>query len=110
MKHAAGLFNKQVERRLTAPEARRKMSLLHPTLDFSGFRPVDLVIEAIVENMGVKQEVFAETARHVAQDAILASNTSSLSIDGIGARDPEPRPGGRHALLQSRSTRCRWSR
>jgi 3-hydroxyacyl-CoA dehydrogenase / enoyl-CoA hydratase / 3-hydroxybutyryl-CoA epimerase len=91
MKHAAGLFTRQVERRrLTAPEARRKMALLHPTLDYSGFRPVDLVIEAIVENMAVKQEVFAETAKHVAADAVLASNTSSLSVAGIGAQTPNP--------------------
>ncbi|MFL6192655.1 MAG: 3-hydroxyacyl-CoA dehydrogenase NAD-binding domain-containing protein [Thermoanaerobaculia bacterium] len=91
MQHAAGLFTKQVERRrLSAPEARRKMTLLHPTLDYTGFKPVDLVIEAIVENMAVKQEVFAETARHVSEDAILASNTSSLSIAGIGARTPRP--------------------
>jgi 3-hydroxyacyl-CoA dehydrogenase/enoyl-CoA hydratase/3-hydroxybutyryl-CoA epimerase len=89
MEHAARLFDKQVERRrLAAPEARRKMTLLHPTLDYSGFRPVDLVIEAIVENLGVKQEVFAETAKHVADGAILASNTSSLSVAGIGARTP----------------------
>lgn len=91
MKHAAGLFGKQVERRrLTAPEARRKMALIGPTLDYSGFRPVDLVIEAIVENMGIKQEVFAEAARHVAADAILASNTSSLSVAGIGSKTPNP--------------------
>jgi len=91
MKHAAALFTKQVERRrLAAPEARRQMALIHPTLDYSGFRPVDLVIEAIVENMGVKQEVFAETARHVAEDAILASNTSSLSVAGIGSKTPNP--------------------
>lgn len=91
MKHAAGLFNKQVERRrLTTPAARQKMALLQPTLDYSGFRPVDLVIEAIVENMGVKQSVFAELAKHVAPDAVLASNTSSLSIAGIGAKTPNP--------------------
>jgi 3-hydroxyacyl-CoA dehydrogenase/enoyl-CoA hydratase/3-hydroxybutyryl-CoA epimerase len=91
MQHASKLFNKQVERRrLSAPEARRKMTLLHPTLDFSGFGRVDLVVEAIVENMAVKQEVFAETARHVGDGAILASNTSSLSIAGIGAKTPHP--------------------
>ncbi|HEV2855036.1 MAG TPA: 3-hydroxyacyl-CoA dehydrogenase NAD-binding domain-containing protein [Thermoanaerobaculia bacterium] len=91
MQHAAGLFRKQVERRrLAAPEARRKMSLLHPTLDYSGFKPVDLVVEAIVENMGVKQSVFAETAQHVAPDAVLASNTSSLSVAGIGSKTPNP--------------------
>ncbi len=91
MQHAAGLFAKQVERRrLTAPESRRKMALLHPTLDFTGFGSVDLVVEAIVENMGVKQGVFEETAQHVAPDAVLASNTSSLSIAGIGAKTPNP--------------------
>jgi 3-hydroxyacyl-CoA dehydrogenase/enoyl-CoA hydratase/3-hydroxybutyryl-CoA epimerase len=91
MQHAARLFNKQVERRrLTAPEARRKMALLHPTLDFSGFKTVDLVVEAIVENLGVKQQVFADTAVQVADGAILASNTSSLSIAAIGARTPHP--------------------
>jgi 3-hydroxyacyl-CoA dehydrogenase/enoyl-CoA hydratase/3-hydroxybutyryl-CoA epimerase len=91
MQHAARLFTKQVERRrLTAPEARRKMALLHPTLDFSGFKKVDLVVEAIVENLGVKQQVFADTAAQVADGAILASNTSSLSIAAIGARTPHP--------------------
>jgi 3-hydroxyacyl-CoA dehydrogenase/enoyl-CoA hydratase/3-hydroxybutyryl-CoA epimerase len=91
MQHAARLFTKQVERRrLTAPEARRRMALLHPTLDFSGFKTVDLVVEAIVENLGVKQQVFADTAAQVADGAILASNTSSLSIAAIGAKTPHP--------------------
>lgn len=90
MMHAAELFDKQVKRRrLSIPESKRKMGLLLPTLDFSGFARADLVIEAIVENLGVKQEVFAETAKHVRADAVLASNTSSLSIAGIGAKTPE---------------------
>jgi 3-hydroxyacyl-CoA dehydrogenase / enoyl-CoA hydratase / 3-hydroxybutyryl-CoA epimerase len=91
MHTAAGLFERQVKRRrMTAPEARRRMALLHPTLDYSGFGRVDLVIEAIVEKMELKQEVFAEMARHVPEGAVLASNTSSLSIAGIGARTPNP--------------------
>ncbi|HEY4594098.1 MAG TPA: 3-hydroxyacyl-CoA dehydrogenase NAD-binding domain-containing protein, partial [Thermoanaerobaculia bacterium] len=89
MQHAAQLFTKQVERRrLTQPEARRKMNHILPTLDYSGFGRADLVIEAIVENMGVKQDVFAEMAKHVPEGAVLASNTSSLSIAGIGAKTP----------------------
>jgi 3-hydroxyacyl-CoA dehydrogenase / enoyl-CoA hydratase / 3-hydroxybutyryl-CoA epimerase len=89
MQHAAQLFTRQVERRrLTQPEARRKMNHILPTLDYTGFGRADLVIEAIVENMGVKQEVFAETAKHVPEGAVLASNTSSLSIAGIGAKTP----------------------
>jgi 3-hydroxyacyl-CoA dehydrogenase / enoyl-CoA hydratase / 3-hydroxybutyryl-CoA epimerase len=89
IQHAAELFSRQVQRRrMTVPESRHKMALLLPTLDYSGFSRADLVIEAIVENMGVKQEVFAETAKHVRPDTVLASNTSSLSVGGIGARTP----------------------
>ncbi|HEX3526868.1 MAG TPA: 3-hydroxyacyl-CoA dehydrogenase NAD-binding domain-containing protein [Thermoanaerobaculia bacterium] len=91
MAHAAGLFERQVKRhRLEAPEARRQMALLSPTLDYTGLGGVDLVIEAVVEKLEVKQEVFAELARHVRADTVLASNTSSLSVEKIGARTPHP--------------------
>ncbi len=90
--HAAKLFAKQVKRRwLSKAEARRKLALIRGTLDYSGFDSVDLVIEAIVENLDVKQKVFAELAGVVRPDCVLASNTSSLSIDAIGrdAQRPE---------------------
>ncbi len=91
MAHAAGLFAKLVKRhRLSRPEARRKLALVRPTLDYSGFAGVDYVIEAVVEKLEVKQKVFAELAQRVADDAILASNTSSLSIDLIGRDTPHP--------------------
>jgi 3-hydroxyacyl-CoA dehydrogenase/enoyl-CoA hydratase/3-hydroxybutyryl-CoA epimerase len=91
MEHAAGLFAKQVRRRwLSKPEARRKMALLRPTLDYAGFDRVDFVIEAVVERLDVKQQVFAQIAEHLPEDAVLASNTSSLSIDLIGAETPHP--------------------
>ena len=91
MAHAAGLFDRQVQRRrLEAPAARRKMALLQPTLDYTGFAACDLVIEAIIEKLPVKQDVFAELAQSVPETAVLASNTSSLSIEKIGARTPHP--------------------
>lgn len=91
MTHASGLFDRLVKRyRLEAAAARRKMALLSPTLDYSGFRGVDFVVEAIVEKLEVKQAVFAELAQHVSEDTVLASNTSSLSIAKIGARTPRP--------------------
>jgi 3-hydroxyacyl-CoA dehydrogenase/enoyl-CoA hydratase/3-hydroxybutyryl-CoA epimerase len=91
MEHAAGLFVKQVKRRwLSRPEAKRKMALLRPTLDYAGFGSVDFVIEAVVERLDVKQKVFAQLAEQVPEDAVLASNTSSLSIDLIGADTPHP--------------------
>ncbi len=91
MTHAAGLFDRQVKRRrLDPPGMRRKMALLRPTLDYSGFRRVDLVIEAIVEKLDVKQKVFAELAAQVSETAVLASNTSSLPIQDIRAATPRP--------------------
>ncbi|HYU33295.1 MAG TPA: 3-hydroxyacyl-CoA dehydrogenase NAD-binding domain-containing protein [Thermoanaerobaculia bacterium] len=91
MAHAAGLFDRQVQRhRLEPPAARRKMALLQPTLDYSGFADCDLVVEAILEKLEVKQAVFAELAGKVPETAVLASNTSSLSIEKIGARTPHP--------------------
>jgi 3-hydroxyacyl-CoA dehydrogenase / enoyl-CoA hydratase / 3-hydroxybutyryl-CoA epimerase len=91
MAHAAGLFDRQVKRhRLEPPAARRKMALLQPALDYTGFARSELVIEAIVEKLEVKQDVFAELARQVPETAVLASNTSSLSIEKIGAKTPHP--------------------
>jgi len=83
--HAAQLFDKQVRRRRLKPaERRRKMGLLQPTLEDSGLEACDFVIEAVVENLAVKQKVFADLSRRVSERAILATNTSSLSIDAIG--------------------------
>ncbi len=83
--HAASLFDKQVRRRRMKPAERRsKMGLLQPTLEDSGLETCDFVIEAVVENLSIKQKIFAELSRRVSDRAILASNTSSLSIDAIG--------------------------
>ena len=89
MAHAGQLFERLARRhRVTKPEVRRQMALLLPTLSYAGFERTDLVIEAIVEKLAVKQEVFAEVARHLRPDAVLASNTSSLSIAAIGEKTP----------------------
>ena len=89
--HAATLFDAQVSRRrLSRAEAKERMALLLPTLDYSGFERLDLVVEAIVERLDIKQKVFADLAAKVSEDAVLASNTSSLSIDQIAIRTPHP--------------------
>jgi 3-hydroxyacyl-CoA dehydrogenase/enoyl-CoA hydratase/3-hydroxybutyryl-CoA epimerase len=91
MAHAAALFaGLQKKRRLTGPEARRKMALVHPTLDYAGFQRADVVIEAVVEKLPVKQAVLAEVAEKVPDGAVLASNTSSLPISEIAAGVPRP--------------------
>ena len=91
MEHASRVFHKQVKkRRLSEEELKRKMALLRPTLDYTGFGRVDAVIEAIVEKLPVKQKVFAEVAAEVRDDTVLASNTSALSIDAIARDTPHP--------------------
>ena len=91
MAHAATLFDTQVDRRrLSRAAAKEKMNLLLPTLDYSGFERLDLVVEAIVERLDIKQKVLAELASRVPKETVLASNTSSLSIDLIGQNTPHP--------------------
>jgi 3-hydroxyacyl-CoA dehydrogenase len=63
---------------------------IEPTLSFDGFAAVDMVIEAVFEGMALKKEIFAELDRICKPGAILASNTSTLSIDEIAATTSRP--------------------
>jgi 3-hydroxybutyryl-CoA dehydrogenase len=65
---------------LTAVEKAQALGRLQPTLALEDFADCDLVVEAIVENLDRKKELFAELDRIVKPEAILASNTSSISI------------------------------
>jgi 3-hydroxyacyl-CoA dehydrogenase/enoyl-CoA hydratase/3-hydroxybutyryl-CoA epimerase len=61
------------------------MDAIAPTLDYSGFGTADVVIEAVVERMDVKQQVLRETESHVRADCVLTTNTSSLSVTAMQA-------------------------
>jgi 3-hydroxyacyl-CoA dehydrogenase len=63
---------------------------IQPTLSLDGFSNVDLVIEAVFEGMTLKKEVFRELDRVCKPGAILASNTSTLSIDEIASSTARP--------------------
>ena len=76
--------------RIDSDEANKLKALVTGTVDKADFADCDWVIEAVFEELGVKQEVFAEVEKHVAEDAILATNTSSLSVDQIGAKLKHP--------------------
>lgn len=67
-------------KKITPDEFERKQRSITAQLDYSGFKKIDLVIEAVVENMDVKKKVFAETEKYVNRDCLLTSNTSSLSV------------------------------
>jgi 3-hydroxyacyl-CoA dehydrogenase len=76
--------------RFTAEGVAERVSKIHPQLDYAGFNSVDLVIEAVFENMDLKKKVFADLAKIAKPDAILASNTSTLSIDEIASATSHP--------------------
>jgi 3-hydroxyacyl-CoA dehydrogenase len=63
---------------------------IQQTLSFDGFSGVDLVIEAVFEGMALKKEVFKELDRVCKPGAVLASNTSTLSIDEIASSTARP--------------------
>ncbi len=76
--------------KMDAALAEQAISLLTPTLDFDALAAADLVIEAVYESMDVKQEVFGRLDAIAKPGAILASNTSYLDIDAIGAITKRP--------------------
>ena len=65
---------------LTAQQKTETLGRLKPTLSLQDFADCDLVIEAVIENLDRKKELFAELDRLVKPEAVFASNTSSLSI------------------------------
>ncbi len=92
MDHARELFRKDLKRK-NAPESELadKMTLLTPVLEYRGFDDVDLVIEAVVEKMPVKQAVLKEAEPYLPERALFASNTSALSVSELQsvARRPD---------------------
>ena len=68
----------------------KRMALIRPTLSYDDLKDVDLVIEAVFEDMAVKKEVFTKLDQVCKPGAILASNTSYLNIDEIAAITKRP--------------------
>lgn len=64
-------------------ELERRLDCLQGATNYEGFENVDLVIEAVAENMDVKRKVFALIEERVAEGAVLATNTSALSVSEL---------------------------
>ena len=75
---------------MTPQKLEQRMALLKPTLDYADFADADLVIEAVFENLGVKQQVFEKLDAVAKAGAILASNTSTLDVDRIAGFTKRP--------------------
>jgi len=69
--------------KLTAEALERTMALITPTTSYEGFDTVDIVVEAVFEDMELKKSTFAELGRVTRPDCVLASNTSTLDIDEL---------------------------
>ncbi len=90
--HTAGeVWGERVRKgRISRREAEQRMAFLSPTLDDRGLARADLVIEAVVEDLAVKQEVLAAVEERIGERAVFASNTSSIPISEIAARALRP--------------------
>jgi 3-hydroxybutyryl-CoA dehydrogenase len=86
-----GQLTRNVEKgRLTDEEKDRTLALLEPADDVAALAGCELVIEAVFEDLGVKQDLFRRIEAAVAGDTVLATNTSALSVTEIAASIADP--------------------
>ena len=78
------------KKRISPDESNRLKALVTGTVDKADFAECDWVIEAVFEELGVKQDVFADVEQYISETAVLATNTSSLSVEQIGAKLKHP--------------------
>ena len=84
------LRDRLAKKQITRQQLDDYMSLIGGTIDYSGFRNIDLVIEAVFEDLGVKQAVLKETEAVTRSDAIFASNTSTIPIARLASVSSRP--------------------
>ena len=86
LKAALGVLDFRLKRRrISKFEYERQTALLTGTGDWSGFSHADLVIEAVFEDLEIKQQVMSDIEAVVGPDAVIATNTSTIPISEIGA-------------------------
>lgn len=91
IKYSYDLLNKKVKRRfMSKSHMQKQLALLTGTVDYSGYADVDVVIEAVFEDLGLKQQMVAEIEQNCAEHTIFASNTSSIPIGQIAAKAARP--------------------
>lgn len=87
---AADLQEKQNKKILSSFEKDELLSRIHPTTSYESFEQIDLVIEAVFEDLDLKQTIVDEVESNASEDTIFASNTSSLPIGDIAAKAKRP--------------------
>lgn len=91
MKYSYDLLNKKVKRRfMPKSEMQKQMALLTGSLDYTGFGDTDIVVEAVFEDLGLKQKMVADVEANCNENTIFASNTSSIPINQIASQAARP--------------------
>jgi len=91
LKYSWDVLGKRVRsKRMRPAERQKQMMLISGSTDYTGFERVDVVIEAVFEDLALKQQMVAEIEQHAAPHTIFASNTSSLPIGQIAAKAQRP--------------------
>jgi len=91
LKYSYDLLNKKVKRRfMRKSEMQKQMSMITGCTDYSGFKNVDIVVEAVFENLELKQNMVVEIESKTKDSTIFASNTSSLPIGKIAEKAARP--------------------
>lgn len=78
------------QQRFDEAEANARVERVSTTQDYNDLNDMDLVVEAVYENMDLKKKIFTDLDKAVKQDAILATNTSYLNIDEIASATQRP--------------------
>ncbi|CAK9145592.1 unnamed protein product [Ilex paraguariensis] len=82
----ANLQSRIKKGKMTPEKFEKTFSLLKGVLDYESFRDVDMVIEAVIENVSLKQQIFSDLEKYCPPHCILASNTSTIDLNLIGER------------------------
>lgn len=91
LEHARGLLEKGRRKGVFEEhEVGLKFARIEPTLEYDGFGDVDLVVEAVVEEMDVKQQVLSEAEESLPDHAVFTTNTSSLSVTELASAADRP--------------------
>ncbi|MBC3766727.1 fatty acid oxidation complex subunit alpha FadJ [Neptunicella marina] len=91
MKYSFDILNQRVKRRIISrTQMQKQLSLLTGGTDYQGFADTDIVVEAVFEDLGLKQQMVADVEANCAEHTIFASNTSSIPIAQIAEKAARP--------------------